>query len=167
MATTDIDRTESELTDADPADEMGRGWRSKPEQHWSVFDRNEAYLDTRPVGGPFDPTLDYGHPDWREPESDDEAAARLAHLETERAARPPETPELRERTPVEEAVLDAGIDAELADRARDSDPALWAHYRELSALERLEPLPTPERDEHRHDEQQRTDDEDEYGEDEL
>lgn len=131
---------------ADEADicDGGQGWRSKPEQQWTSFDRSEAYLDTRPVGGHFDPTLDYGHPDWREPESDLEAAARLDHLEAERAARPPQAPELRERTPVEDALLEASIEADLAERALDPDPALWTHYRELAALDRLAPVSVDE-----------------------
>lgn len=155
--------------DADMRD-GGQGWRSKPEQQWTSFDRSEAYLDTRPVGGPFDPALDYGHPDWREPESDIEAAARLAHLEAERAARPPQAPELRERTPVEDALLDASIEADLADRAQDPDPALWTHYRELAALDRLEPLHVEEiadrLGEHEHDEHHE-DECDGYDEEEL
>ncbi|MCD2191221.1 hypothetical protein [Actinomycetospora soli] len=148
--------------------EAGQGWRSKPEQLWTAFDRSEAYLDTRPVGGPFDPTLDYGHPDWREPESDAEAAARLAHLEADRTARPPTAPELRDRTPVEEALLDAGVEADLAERAQDPDPALWAHYRELAALDRLAPVPVDEiADPLGDDEHDEYDEYDEYDEEEL
>lgn len=119
--------------------EHGLGWRSKPEHLWTAFDRNEAYLETRPVGGPYDPALDFGHPDWREPESDAEAAARTAHLDAERDANPPTAPMWREPTPVEDALDQAAEDASLADRAHDSDPALWERYRDLLALDQLQP----------------------------
>ena len=61
-------------------EDLGRSYRDKPEHSWTSFDRSEAYLDSRPTGGVFNPAAEFGDPDWREPESDAEAAARTAHL---------------------------------------------------------------------------------------
>lgn len=76
---TNTEHRQITITEAE-GDEPGRDYRSKPERLWTAFDRSEAYLDSRPVGGLYNPAAEYGDPDWREPESDDEAAARTAHL---------------------------------------------------------------------------------------
>jgi len=90
------------------------------ERSWTA-DEQEAYLDSRPAGGPYNPTAEYGDPDWREPESDDEAAARTAHLDTQ--PRDPETTEWVERVAAisaeEQALIDAGVDLEHARATHD------------------------------------------------
>lgn len=112
----------------------GTHWRDKSRQLWTESERSEAYLESRPVGGPYDPTLEYGDPDWREPESDSEAADRTAYLDQHRPAavevsadRSPSA--LRE---VEDALAAAQLEAYLSDRAHDLDPA---PAREVERLE--------------------------------
>lgn len=109
MTTTD----HPQITGRDPeTDEPGRDYRSKPEHLWTAFDRSEAYLDSRPVGGPYNPAAEYGAPDWREPASDDEAAARTEHLAAQ--PRDPETQAWIERVAAISAQGRALIDAEIA-----------------------------------------------------
>ena len=95
----------------------GRGARS-----WTAAE-SEAYLDSRPVGGPYNPAAEYGDPHWREPESDDEAAARTAHLDAQ--PRDPETTAWVERVAAiseqEKALVDAGVDLEHAQATHDPD----------------------------------------------
>ena len=114
----------------------GTHWCDKSRQLWTESERSEAYLESRPVGGPYDPTLEYGDPDWREPESDSEAAARTAYLDQQRPAavevsadRSPSA--LRE---VEDALAAAQLEAYLSDRAHDLDPAPGQEVERLEAL---------------------------------
>ena len=115
-------RSEMTATDAEAA-ELGRDWRSKPEHLWTAFDRSEAYLESRPVGGPYNPAAEYGDPDWREPESDVEAAARTAHLDAQ--PRDPETRAWVERVAAisaeERAEIDAGVELTHARATHDPD----------------------------------------------
>lgn len=118
------------------ADGPGPHYRSIPEAHWSAFDRSEAYLDSRPVGGPYNPAAEYGDPDWREPESDDEAAARTAHLDAQ--PRSPETREWIERVAAisaeERAEIDAGVELTHAQATHDPDEIADADARYQAAL---------------------------------
>ncbi|GLZ49485.1 hypothetical protein Acsp06_56700 [Actinomycetospora sp. NBRC 106375] len=103
--------------------------------------QHEAYLDSRPdETTPYNPAADHGEPDWREPASDAETAARTAWLAEHTA--PPTGWAPRPLTEVEDALQDAGERAVLSDRAHDSDPHAWAEYHRLEALADLAPLPT-------------------------
>ncbi|WP_433784622.1 hypothetical protein ACQPX6_00150 [Actinomycetospora sp. CA-101289] len=114
-----------------------------PPARWAA-DRHETYLDSRPAEASasswaYNPSAEYGDPDWREPASDDEAAARIAWLEENTA---PATGWVRRpQTEVEDALDDAGEQAVLSDRAHDHDPVAWAEYQRLLALDALTPLP--------------------------
>ncbi|MFC5136785.1 hypothetical protein ACFPK1_00945 [Actinomycetospora rhizophila] len=102
--------------------------------------QHEAYLDSRPdETTAYNPAADYGEPDWREPASDAEAAARTAWLDEHTAPTPGWRP--RPLTEVETAWQDAQERAVLSDRAHDSDPYAWAEARRLEALTDLAPLP--------------------------
>ncbi|WP_433786960.1 hypothetical protein ACQPX6_08965 [Actinomycetospora sp. CA-101289] len=114
-----------------------------PPTGWAA-DRHEAYLDSRPdetsaSSWAYNPGAEYGDPNWREPASDDEAAARTAWLEQNNALAPGWV--RRPRTEVEDALDDAGEQAVLSDRAHDHDPVAWAEYQRLLALSELAPLP--------------------------
>jgi hypothetical protein len=101
---------------------------------------HEAYLDSRPdATTTYDPAAEYGDPDWREPASEAEAAARTAWL-AENTPPAPGWP-TRPLTRVESALEDAQERAVLSDRAHDSDPYARAEYQQLQALDRLAPLP--------------------------
>lgn len=123
-----------------------RGSRS-----WTAAEQ-EAYLDSRPVGGPYNPAAKYGDPDWREPESDAEAAARTAHLDA--APRDPETAAWVERVAAisaeEKALVDAGVELEHARATHDPDEVADTHTDYQAALavvearERGESEPTTE-----------------------
>ncbi|MDD7965513.1 hypothetical protein [Actinomycetospora lemnae] len=109
---------------------------------WTA-DEHEAYLDSRPrETSPFNPAADYGDPDWREPASDGEAAARTAWLEENTPAAPGWS--LPPSTEVDDALEDARERAVHSDWAHDHDPYAWAEYQRLEALAELAPL--PERD---------------------
>ncbi len=113
-------------------------------QRWTG-DEHAAYLESRGEVAGYNPAAEYGDPDWREPASDAEAAARVAYLDTHRSsAAPPPRP--RDLTEVERAIEDAAERAVLADRAHDPDPAAWAEYERLLALDSLTPLPTQQDD---------------------
>ncbi|MEJ2865316.1 hypothetical protein [Actinomycetospora flava] len=111
-------------------------------RRWTAAE-HEAYLDTRPdASTSYNPAAEYGDPDWREPASDDEAAARTTWLAENTAPVSGWRP--RPLTAVEDALQDAQERAVLSDRAHDSDPDAWAEYHRLQALEKLAPV--PERD---------------------
>lgn len=101
---------------------------TRGERSWTAAEQ-EAYLGSRPIGGPYNPAADYGDPDWREPESDDEAAARTAHLDAQ--PRDPETTAWVERIAAisaeEKALIDAGIELEHARATHDPDEIADAH----------------------------------------
>ncbi|MEJ2862159.1 hypothetical protein [Actinomycetospora flava] len=102
--------------------------------------RQEAYLDSRPDDtSVYNPVAEYGDPEWREPASEVEAAARIAYLREHFPAAPGWP--MRPLTPVEDALQDAQERAVLSDRAHDPDPDAWAEYHQLQALDRLAPLP--------------------------
>ncbi|GAA4906538.1 hypothetical protein EV188_103487 [Actinomycetospora succinea] len=102
--------------------------------------QHEAYLDSRPdETAPYNPAAEYGEPDWREPASDAEAAARTAWLDEHTAPAPGWRP--RPLTEVETAWQDAQERAVLSDRAHDSDPYAWAEAQRLEVLTDLAPLP--------------------------
>ncbi len=132
---TDPDTGQTVRLDGRPADGPPTGWAA---------DRHEAYLDSRPdetsaSSWVYNPSAEYGDPDWREPTSDDEAAARTAWLEENTA---PATGWVRRpRTEAEDALDNAGEQAVLSDRAHDHDPVAWAEYQRLLALSELAPLP--------------------------
>jgi hypothetical protein len=131
---TDPDTGQTVRLDGRPADGPPTGWAA---------DGHEAYLDSRPdetsaSSWAYNPGAEYGDPDWREPASDDEAAARTAWLDENTAPatgwvrRPP--------TEAEDALDNAGEQAVLSDRAHDHDPVAWAEYQRLLALSELAPL---------------------------
>ena len=139
-------------------DEAGRGYRSKPEHLWTAFDRCEAYLDSRPVGGPYNPAAEYGDPDWREPESDDEAQARTDHL----AAQPRDQQTLAwiERLAAiseqDRALVDAEIALTHAQATHDPDEiaVAYADYQAELAASYARDREEPREPEHTHDEQE-------------
>ena len=88
---------------------------------------------------PYRPDAEWGDPDYREPASDAEAAARTAYVR-EHFPATGWTP--RANTELEDALDDASERAVLSDRAHDPDPQAWAEYRRLLALDQLAPLPT-------------------------
>lgn len=107
---------------------------------WWPAEWHAAYLDSRPdETSRYNPAAEYGDPDWREPASDVEAAARTTWL----AENTPPTPGWPSRplTEVENALEDAQERAVLADRAHDPDPYAWAEFQRLQALDRLAALP--------------------------
>lgn len=112
---------------------------TRGERSWTAA-QQEAYLDSRPVGGPYNPAAEYGDPDWREPESDDEAAARTAHLDAQ--PRDPETQAWVERVAAisaeEKALVDAGIDLEHARATHDPNEIADAHADYQAALAAME-----------------------------
>ncbi|GAA4785681.1 hypothetical protein GCM10023200_19540 [Actinomycetospora chlora] len=123
------------------AEQARTGTRVQPAR-WTA-DEDEAYLDSRPdETSPFNPAADYGDPDWREPASDAEAAARIAWLEENT----PPTPgwSLPPSTEVDDALDAARERAIHSDWAHDHDPYAWPEYQRLEALAELAPL--PERD---------------------
>lgn len=102
--------------------------------------RQEAYLDSRPDATTvYNPAAEYGYPDWREPASDAEAAARSAYVREHFPPAPGWS--TRPLTLVENALQDARERAVLSDRAHDSGPYAWADHQRLQALDRLAPLP--------------------------
>lgn len=117
------DTDHRQIVDTGLEHDGGLDYHSKPERVWTAFDRSEAYLDSRPVGGPYNPRAEYGDPDWREPESDDEAAARTAHLEAQ--PRSPETLGWIERIAAiseqDRDVIEAGIAMTHAQATHDPD----------------------------------------------
>lgn len=124
-------------------------------QRWWTAAEQEAYLDSRPVGGLYNPATEYGDPDWREPESDEEAAARTAHLDA--APRDPETAAWVERVAAlsaeEKALIDTGIELEHARATHDPDEVADARaYYEaaLAAMQAREPGETKPTDELEH-----------------
>lgn len=108
---------------------------TRGERSWTAAEQ-EAYLDSRPVGGPYNPAADYGDSDWREPESDDEAAARTAHLAAQ--PRDPETTAWVERIAAiseeEKALIDASVELEHARATHDPDEIAAAHATHQAAL---------------------------------
>lgn len=102
--------------------------------------RHEAYPDSRPdATSRYNPAAEYGDPDWREPASNLEAAARTTWL-AENTPSAPGWP-TRPLTPVEVALQDAAERAVLSDGAHDDDPYAWVEYERLKALDRLAPAP--------------------------
>ncbi|MDD7942503.1 hypothetical protein PHK61_29225 [Actinomycetospora lutea] len=110
---------------------------------WNA-DQHVAYLDSRPdaasgQGMLYDPAAEYGDAGWREPASDEEAAARTAYVRDSFPSAPGWSP--RPLTQVEDAIEDAAERAVLSYRAHDHDPRAWAEYERLLALDSLAPLP--------------------------
>ncbi|MDD7967793.1 hypothetical protein [Actinomycetospora lemnae] len=122
--------------------EQVRAARPTQPARWSA-DEHEAYLDSRPdETSPFNPAADYGDPDWREPASDAEAAARTSWLAENVPPASGWSPPTN--TEVDDALDAARERAVHSDWAHDHDPHAWAQYRRLEALAGLAPL--PERD---------------------
>lgn len=116
------------------------------EQHALTGSIRSSQLGAEPGGAdtglhsesPYRPDAEWGDPDYREPASDAEAAARAAYV---RAHFPATGWAPRANTEVEDALDDASERAVLSDRAHDPDPQAWAEYRRLLALDRLARLP--------------------------
>ena len=105
---------------------------------------HEAYLDSRPdPSSPYNPAAEYGDPDWREPASDDEAAARTTWLaeHTQPAPGWQRAPGTEVDTEVDQALDAARERAVHSDWAHDHDPYAWAEHDRLQALAALAPLP--------------------------
>lgn len=129
----------SEVDEHGNADD-GRRYRDKPEHLCTSSDRSEAYLDSRPVGGPYNPAGEYGDPDWREPESDDEAQARTDHLAAQ--PRDPKTQEWIERVAAiaeqDRDLVEASLALSRAEATHDPDEIAEAtaeYQAELAAAE--------------------------------
>jgi hypothetical protein len=88
---------------------------------------------------PYRLAAERGDPDYREPASDAEAAARTDYVHEHF---PATGWTARANTEIEDALDDASERAVLSDRAHDPDPQAWAEYHRLLALDQLAPLPT-------------------------
>ena len=120
---------------------------TRGERSWTAAE-SEAYLDSRPVAGPYNPAAEYGDPDWREPESDDEAAPRTAHLYAQ--PRDSETQAWVERIAAisqeEKALVDASVELEHARATHDPGEIVDARADYEAALAALEARDRGERE---------------------
>jgi len=137
----------------DPTAPGGVRAMSPNEQHALTDSIRSSQLGAEPDGAdtglhsewPYRPDAECGDPDYREPASDAEAAARTAYV---REHFPATGWTARANTELEDALDDASERAVLSDRAHDPDPQAWAEYRRLHALDQLAPLPTDPDDPH-------------------